>query len=74
METIRSKRFKGRVTVQIDRCPRCGDEHRNLQMVELDSYIIPGGLMYNYWKLCPVTKQPILGWYSDVADEMVDIV
>ncbi len=65
METVRSKRLKGRSIVQIDRCPRCGDEHKDLLMVELNKYIFAGEYFYNYWKHCPVTKEPILGWRSE---------
>ncbi len=34
-------------------------------MVELDKYIFAGEYFYNYWKRCPVTKEPILGWRSE---------
>ena len=74
METVRDSRLKGRVTVQIDRCPRCGDEHRDLLMVELDDYIIVAGNYLNYWKLCPRMKTPILGWFSDNLKKMVEVV
>ncbi len=73
METVRS-RFRGRTTVQINRCPRCGDEHKDLIMVELDNYILAGATYYfNFWKLCPTTKTPIIGWFSDEKQEMIEL-
>ena len=73
METVRDKRFKGRVTLQVDLCPRCGDEHRDFELVELDKYIFAGEYFYNYWKHCPTTKEPILGWRSS-SEERVELI
>ena len=77
METVRGKkfkRFKWRVTVQIELCPRCGDGHDDLLMVELDKYIFAGEYFYNCWKHCPTSKEPIIGFYSQEEKRIIEII
>jgi hypothetical protein len=43
-------------TVNIYGCARCGKRHKDMQFKELTGHKAE----YNYWAMCPVTKEPIL--------------
>lgn len=46
----------------VQNCARCGETHEDLSFTKFSKYPIEDidGTVYNYWALCPITREPIL--------------
>jgi hypothetical protein len=55
-------RISGIETLRVDvvKCSRCGQDHRQLTVKELNRLMIVGAVCFNFWGACPVTREPIL--------------
>lgn len=53
-------------------CARCGGDHKDLKFETLLMPIILEHVVYDWWALCPNTRQPILCAYVDDDSEMVN--
>ena len=41
-------------------CPRCGEDHADLNFVRLDHTMEASGVEFTHWAPCPTTEAPIL--------------
>jgi len=56
----REHRFpKDRVTVDVERCARCGNDHKALGFHRRPKPIQIGNLLFSFWALCPATNEVI---------------
>lgn len=50
------------ITTNITNCARCGDDHDKLKFTEFSKnpIIDSDGTIWDFWALCPITKEPVL--------------
>ena len=55
----------------IDKCPRCGEEHKDAIFKRLEKSI----LGWHFWSICPILDEPILGrWVPRDNGDVNDII
>lgn len=50
----------GTITIDINNCTRCGQNHANVRMKQFVKPIASGEMSFTHWAWCPVSKGPIL--------------
>ena len=60
-ETSKIKRDGFGVTVKlIQHCARCGGTHEQMWFSKFTRPMVFGGIVHNYWAICPETREPII--------------
>jgi hypothetical protein len=49
-----------RPTDPVRECPRCGQDHDDLEMLPFPNPPMLNGRLVEFWQLCPVANAPIL--------------
>lgn len=48
------------ITTDLQRCARCGNDHKELTFQPLDQPMEAEGLRFTHWAPCPVNAEPIM--------------
>lgn len=48
--------------INVKHCARCGEDHEDLEFNEfsLNPIVDCNDIAWNYWSMCPKTKEPVL--------------
>jgi hypothetical protein len=46
--------------IDVFSCARCGEDHRGLEFKNFTNPITFGELLFEFWGICPTTKEPLI--------------